>query len=237
MNQAVFITGGARRLGRHIALHLAKAGYDIALHYHASEQEARPLAAEVRALGRRCELFKADLLEAPAALALMDAVWETFPQLAGLINNASLFERGGLADGDYTLLRRCLAIHVEAPVMLMQAFARRARQGAVINMVDTAISKEQHSYGFYLLSKKALFDMTRQAAVELGPKVRVNAIAPGYILEAPGWGADYRQALEEKLPLKAIATPDHIAQALEYLLNAPSVTGQCLFIDGGEHLL
>ncbi len=234
---AALVTGAARRVGRELALHLAANGYDIALHYHTSKKEARATAADIRALGRRCELFSADLADGRHWPGLIEKAHAAFAGLSVLVNSASVFDRGGLADGDAALFEKEFRINLTAPVFLTQAFARQVGRGVVVNMLDSRITQNKHPYGFYLLAKKALAEFTRMAAVELGPDIRVNGVCPGYVLPPEGWDDHYRASLEKRLPLGKTATVDDIAKAVWALIANESLTGQFLFVDGGESLI
>jgi len=181
--QAVLITGAAKRVGREIALHLAARGFDIALHYHTSQAEAEQTAAEIRVLGADCALFQADLAELEKLPGLMAAVHARFPQLAHLVNNASVFEQAGLLESDASLMARTFAVNFYAPVLLTQELARMTTGPAsVTNLLDAKVDATQHRYFFYLLSKKTLRDFTHMAAAELAPRVHVHGIYPGKVL-------------------------------------------------------
>ncbi len=237
MPHAVLITGGARRLGKEIALHLAAKGFDIALHYNQSQSEATYVARRIHELGVRCELLQADLEDSTSHEPLISAAHSAFPHLCALVNNASVFDTGSFLDGDVALFEKEFRTNVQAPIFLTQAFAQMIGKGHVVNMLDTCVTQHKHSYFYYLLSKKTLYEFTKMAAAELAPNIRVNGVAPGYILPADGWGEDYRVKLESRLPMKRIATVTDIVQAVELLITTDAMTGQCLFIDGGEHLL
>jgi NAD(P)-dependent dehydrogenase (short-subunit alcohol dehydrogenase family) len=237
MPHAVLITGGARRLGKEIALHLAAKGFDIALHYNQSQSEATYVARRIEELGVRCALLQADLEDSSGYEPLIRATHSAFPHLCALVNNASVFDTGSFLDGDAALFDKEFRTNVQAPIFLTQAFAQIIGKGHVVNMLDTCVTQHKHSYFYYLLSKKTLYEFTKMAAAELAPNIRVNGVAPGYILPADGWGEDYRVKLEARLPMKRIATVTDIVQAVELLITTDAMTGQCLFIDGGEHLL
>lgn len=237
MKKAALITGGAKRLGREIALTLARAGYDIALHYHTSESEARILQQEIETLGRQCFLIEADLSEPRTYELVVAYAHDKLPHLNLLVNNASVFERGSLRAGNMEHSARQFRLNFEAPVFLAQEYVKRVGHGAIVNMLDTQITAYQHSFGFYLLSKKALAEYTKMAAVEFGPQVRVNGVCPGYILPAHEFNDEYRDKLKDRLPMKKIATPQDIADAVLVLAENQSLTGQFLFIDGGESLI
>jgi len=237
MAQAVLITGAARRLGKEIALYLAGKGFDIALHYNTSRAEAEYVAHRICDMGVACEFFQADLEDSRTYRPLVEKVYKRFPHLSVLINNASLFEVGSFMDGDVELYEKQFRTNLQAPVFLTQAFAESVEKGSVINMLDTCITRHKHSYFYYLLSKKALYEFTTMAAVDLAPNIRVNGICPGYILPSEGWGEEYRSRLEQRLPMGKTATVSDIVQAVQLLIATDAINGQCLFIDGGEHLV
>lgn len=233
---AALVTGAARRLGAAMALGLARRGWDVAAHYHGSADDAEALATAVAAEGGRCVPLAADLTDRAQVLALVDRAAAALPSLALLVNNASVFQPGRLVETEPELLDRCLALHVTAPFLLTRAFARRCGRGLVVNLLDTRVAREATAHLAYTLSKKALLDLTRLAAVDLAPEVRVNAIAPGVILPPPGAAAGYLERRAGTVPLRRVGDPAAIVRALEYLIDQPFVTGECLFVDGGEHL-
>lgn len=237
MKPAVLITGGALRVGRGIALYMAQAGFDIALHYNTSKPQAAQTAEDIRKTGAKCQIFQADLADASVYENLIKRAQESFPNLAALINNASVFDRGHFMESDTALYQKEFRINFEAPVFLTQAFAKHVKKGAVVNMVDSGVTRQVISYFFYSLSKKSLLEFTRMAARELAPGICVNAVCPGYLLPAPGWGDDYRQQLEKTLPLGKIASVEDVAKIVAMLIQTPSLTGQVIYVDGGESLL
>lgn len=234
---ALLITGAAKRVGRAVALHFARNGYDIALHYNGSHKEAESTGNEIRAAGVACELLQADLSDSATYSPLVGRAHKLFPRLSVLVNNASVFDPGRFLEGDVALFEQEMRVNATAPIFLTQAFAKQVKRGAVVNMLDTKILSHKHRYFYYLLSKKTLAEFTRMAAVELGPHIRVNAVCPGHILPGGEWGEEYQQRLEPTLPLAKIATLDEVASAVYSLSNTNSLTGQFIFVDGGEHLL
>lgn len=237
MRPAALITGGAQRLGRDIALHLASKGYDIALHYNHSRAEAEATAQDIARHNVTCHLLAADLSDSAQCAPLVAQALAAFPPLSVLVNNAAVFDRGNFLESDETLLRKEFAINFEAPMLLTRAFAKGVKQGAVVNLLDTNIRRSKHSHFYYLLSKKALLAFTEMAAAELAPAIRVNGVAPGYILPSEHWGEEYKEKLEKRLPMGKVATAEEVAQAVYALVASPSLTGQILYVDGGEHLL
>lgn len=231
------ITGAAKRIGSVMALHLAELGYDIALHHHHSEAQAETLAKHIRKKGQACERFACDLSDPDAAKKLISSARKVFPKLSILINNASLFERSPMKSSGFEVLQRHFAVHCFAPYILSREFARLCKKGTIINLLDTNVAQNKVTHTAYLLSKKTLAEMTRLAAVELAPHIRVNGIAPGMILAPEGKPAGYLQKRVQTIPLKKKGDPKDIARTVQFLLENDFITGQIVFVDGGEHLL
>ena len=167
----------------------------------------------------------------------MEKVRGDFPGLELLVNNASIFERATIKDTDEEFLQRHFDINFKAPFFLMRDFASLSVKGGhIINIVDTRLAKAGTSYAAYLLSKKALSELTRMAAVEFAPGIRVNAIAPGLILPPEGEGEAYIEELAKRLPLRKRGDTKDVIRAVNYFMESEFVTGEILFIDGGEHL-
>ncbi len=233
---AALVTGGGRRIGAAVARALAEDGYDVALHYFTSAEPAERVAAEVEALGRRCRLFRCDLNDHREMSALVPAVREHFAGLNVLVNNASIFERGTLRETGRDLFERHFNINLKAPFFLIQAFAESCAAGQVINILDTRVSRSDPHHAAYTLSKKTLLELTKMAARELGPAIRVNGVSPGMILPPPGGVVDELERRSHALPLKRIGDTDNLVAAVRFLLNNPFVTGESIHVDGGEHL-
>ena len=233
---AALVTGGARRIGAAVARALAQHGYDVALHYLDSAEPAERTAREIEGIGRRCRLFRCDLNDHDETAALVPNVREHFPDLTVLVNNASVFERGTLRETDRDLFERHFNINFKAPFFLTQAFAEGCARGQVINLLDTRVSRADPHHAAYTLSKKALLELTRMAARELGPAIRVNGVSPGMILPPPGGVVDDLERRSPALPLKRIGDTDNLVAAVLFLLDNPFVTGECIYVDGGEHL-
>jgi len=236
MAKAALVTGGAKRLGRALALGLAREGFDLAVHYNSSEAEAKSVAAEIAALGRRCELVRCDLSDPSAGTSMIDKVFDLLPTCELLVNNASIFERRSFDETDERFLDRTLAVNFKAPFFLSQQFVRRCSRGHVINLLDTKVSQNFTPYFAYTLSKKLLAEFTRLAACELAPRIRVNGVCPGAILPAAGQSDESFARLSSRVLLARPGDPDAIVAAVAYLVRNDFVTGECLFVDGGEHL-
>jgi NAD(P)-dependent dehydrogenase (short-subunit alcohol dehydrogenase family) len=238
--RAALVTGGARRLGRATALALAEAGFDIAVHCGTSRHDAEVTAADARALGRRAVVLPADLaVEAEVEPLIVLAADALGGPLGVLVNNASLFER----DEWDTVTRDSWDAHLEpnlrAPFVLMQAFARAlpaSAEGVIINMLDQRVWSLTPHFVSYSVSKAGLWALTQSMALALAPRIRVNGIGPGPALPSPRQSSAQFARQSASVPLGHGTDPDEVARAAIALLAMPSVTGQMLALDGGQHL-
>lgn len=231
------VTGGARRIGRTLSLALAEAGYDIAVHYRTSKPEAEEAVADVVLKGRRAQAFQADLAVEGKATALMERVVEAMGPVSLLVNNASVFRE----DSIQSMTRESWDAHMEtnlrSPLALAQAFAMQAPEGSlIVNLLDQRVWKPNPQFFTYALSKAALWAATRTLAQALAPRIRVNAVGPGPTLPSIHQAPEDFAAEAANTPLGRRATPEEIARAVLYLVDAPSVTGQMIAVDGGQHL-
>jgi len=234
------ITGGAKRVGRAIVNRLCDGGFDIAFTYLNSAADAQSLVAEINSKGRKAIAIKADLTDPPQAVSQITKGWkEAFGRLNLLVNSASLYEEGTLAQTDSAQIRRAYAIHVESPILLCQALAEalRAASGRIVNMVDFQAEKPVPQYLAYCASKAALVNLTLNLARELAPQVTVNGIAPGIV----EWPKDFPQMEKDKylkrVPLARAGTPQDVAELVYFLATAGSyITGQIIRLDGGRSI-
>ena len=233
---AVLITGGAKRIGETIALHLSSLGYAIALHHNHSHTDVQRLARKIKEQGGWCEIFKADLAKENETVPLIKNVLKKLPNLKVLINNASIFERSNLHTEDLKIFDRHMAINLKAPYILSIQFAKHCKSGQIINLLETNIVKNKLTHVAYLLSKKALASLTNLSAVEFAPNIRVNGVAPGFILPPVKRSNAYIKKLLDEIPLKHQGNPLDIAKAIQFLLEHEYLTGQIIFVDGGQHL-
>lgn len=233
--KAALITGGATRLGRHFAEYLAEVGYDIALHVNSSHQEAEIVVKVIRAKGRKCEIFHCNFLTDDLE-ALIQSVKQRFPGFNLLLNSASVYEPAPIGTTELALLERQFRVNLFTPLLLTRYFAHAVQVGQVINIIDNKIAYHQYPYAAYLLSKKSLAELTRMAALEFAPRLRINGIAPGVVLPAAQRISDYVEWRIEAIPVNHQGKPNHLVQALHYLLENSFVTGQILFVDGGESI-
>ena len=229
---AAFITGGAKRIGKAIAVFLAEAGFDIALHYNDSLNEAKLTQTEIKQIGKKCVLFKCDFNNIKESRKLIKKVKNKFPNLCLLVNNASVFEEGLFLKTDIKKFEKTFTVNFTVPFFLSQDFGKLCKKGHIINMLDTNILRKHSKYFAYILSKKVLYEFTKMTAYELAPKIRVNAIAPGPTL--PPFGKDDK--FISNIPLKTKGELKNILQSVNYLIENNFVTGECLFVDGGQYL-
>lgn len=223
MSKAVLITGAAKRIGKAIALEFARAGYDIALHYHRSQAEAEATQAEIQALGRQCVLLQQDLTRLDALPQLVQQAQAQLPHLSVLVNNASTFRRIAFTDTTPESLNADFTANFAQAFFLTQAFAEQIGKGSVVNMLDASIRTPRSTHCAYLLAKKTLAAFTQMAAKELAPFIRVNGVAPGYAL--PTEHNDSHDPQQQTVALERIT-----AAVLELAENN-ALTGEILYIE------
>ena len=237
MKRTVLITGAAVRIGSAIAETLAQAGWNVVVHARRSLEQADALCGRIRTLGSQAWRVSGDLLSPEGPSAVFDAAAAAAGHIDALVNNASVFERQSLADASRDSFDRMWRVNALAPVLLTQRLyahlTARGSHGCAVNLLDQRIAQAGTGATPYLLSKKALEAFTRSAARELAPTLRVNAVAPGAVLPPEAWASKEPAGT---FPLGARPTPAQVAEAVSYLLAATAVTGQILFVDGGQHL-
>ncbi|MGI3778228.1 MAG: SDR family oxidoreductase [Janthinobacterium lividum] len=237
--RVALVTGGARRLGRAIVLALAGAGFDVALHFRGSRDEAEATAREVKALGRRALLLQADLADEAQVVPLVARATEGLGPLGLLVNNASHFVRDEWDDATRGGWDAHLEPNLRAPFVLSQAFARALPDGAegmVLNLADQRVWSLTPHFVSYTVSKAGLWALTQSLALALAPHIRVNAIGPGPTLPSDRQTAEQFARQCASVPLGHGTSPEEVARAALALLSLPSVTGQMLALDGGQHL-
>ena len=236
--KTALITGASKRIGRALAIHLATQGWNIALHYHSSHEAARVLKVELQKqfLLGQFGIFQANLGNLKEVQQLIPAVLKEFQTIDLLINNASVFEPSSFKRTSLELLERQMTVNFMSPFLLSRDFAKLAKKGMIINFVDTRITTNKSNYAVYSLSKKILWEMTKMAALEFAPEVRVNAIAPGVTLPPEDKDEEYLLELAKKIPMKKPGGLEPILKSLDYILENDHLTGQLLFADGGENL-
>ncbi len=240
MARSVLITGAARRIGRRIALDLAREGWAVAIHCNSSRADAETLAAEIAALGGKSVIVQGDLSRAEVPERLIAEATRALGPLTCLINNASRFEPDEAGSVTVDSWAEHLDTNLRAPVFLSQNFAAQLpadSSGNIINIIDQRVWKLTPKFFSYTASKSALWTVTRTLAQALAPRIRVNAIGPGPAL--PNVRMDEEDfARQARLTLlKRGTSPEEISAAVRYILSAPAMTGQMIVLDGGQHLL
>ena len=236
-NGAALVTGGAKRIGRAICLELAAAGFDIAVHHRASDDEAAELVREIEALGRRAVALSADLRDVMATHELPGRAAGALGPLSVLVNNASVFADDRLDTITGDSWKAHLDTNLRAPVLLAQVFARQAPEGSVIvNILDQRVLKPDPRFFSYSLSKAALWHATRTMAQALAPRIRVNGVGPGPTLPSVHQTDEDFAAEAAAVPLQSAGSPEAVAAAVRWLVDAELVTGQMIAVDGGQHL-
>lgn len=235
------ITGAGRRVGAVIARTLHAAGYDLALHYRHSADAAQSLADELeQQRADSTTLVHAELAELDALPGLVGSVLARFGRLDALVNNASAFYPTPVGSATPAQWNELFASNAQAPLFLAQAAtpALRRAGGAIVNLVDIYAERPLANHPIYCMAKAALLAMTRALALDLGPQVRVNAVAPGAVMwPSEGKSYDDKQAMLDRTPLKRAGSPEDVASAVLWLLrDAPFVTGQVIRVDGGRTL-
>ena len=240
-HRTVLVTGAARRLGREIALALATAGWQVAVHYRGSAEDAMKTAAECRRLSGASATFDADLQSEDAVRALLPRVVAHFGQVDAVVNNASLFEHDNAESFGFQALEQHLRANTGAPILLAQALhahvAARGGQGAVVNLLDQKLWNQNPDFLSYTLSKAALEAANTVLALALAPAVRVVGVAPGLTLTSHMLSEAQFAALHRLSPLGRSSTPQDVASAVRFALENQSLTGTTLLVDGGQHLM
>ena len=243
---AALVTGAGRRIGRAMAVHLARHGYDVAVHYSESQSEALDTVDEIRSMGRKAEAVQANLLDETEAESLVSRAVAAIGPLTILVNNASIFEEDTLESATFSSWNRHFGSNLRAPFVLIQNFSLQIPKnddnndpipkGIIINIIDQRVNKLTPQFMTYTLAKSALWILTKTAAQALAPNIRVNAIGPGPTLKG------IRQSEENFCRQRAAtilgrgANTEDITAALDYLIKAHAVTGQLICPDGGQHL-
>ena len=237
--RAALVTGGARRLGSAIVSALAEAGFDVAIHCRQSGTEAEALAGQIRAQGRRATVLQADLGDEAAVQGLLPAATAALGPVGVLVNNASTFERDEWDNASRESWDAHLEPNLRAPFVLTQAMARalpEAARGVVVNLLDQRVWSLTPHFVSYTVSKAALWALTQQMALALAPRIRVNAIGPGPALPSPRQTTDQFARQCASVPLRRGTSPAEVAGAVLAILALPSMTGQMIALDGGQHL-
>jgi pteridine reductase len=234
MSPLALVTGAAHRLGKVFALTLARQGFDIWIHYHQSQDAALQTQTEVESVGRHANLCQADLADPDQIQSLLS----TLDSLKVLVNSAAFMPGGNVDALTIENWDASLDINLRAPFLLSQECAKKMTEGGlIVNITDVGAQKAWSRYPSYTVSKAALESLTRILARALAPTIRVNAIAPGFVLQSDIVSKEEWQRLINRIPLKRPARTEEIASALEFLLENEYITGQTIVVDGGYSLI
>lgn len=239
MSEVALVTGGARRIGRAIVERLAEAGYAVAIHCGSARAEAEALAAGIKQRGGRAAVVSAELADPADVDALLPAAEAALGPVTLLVNNASSFLVDDITSIDVPTWNRQFSINLRAPSVLAGALANRlpeGRHGAIVNIIDQRVWKLTPQYYSYTLTKAALLTATKTMAQALAPRIRVNAVGPGPTLPNPHDGAEAMEQEAAATLLRRRVDAREIAEAVLYLAQARSVTGQMIAVDAGQHL-
>lgn len=242
----VLVTGAARRLGREIALGMARAGWDVAVHYGSSAEQAARTVADIEALGRRAVALPADLDDEAAVEALFDAACARLGPLDAVVNNASRFEPDRPETASYAMLARHVGPNLGAPLVLARRLhalraaaapdAPAAAPAVVVNLLDQKLENPNPDFLAYTLSKAALASATTLLAMAFAPQLRVVAVSPGITLLSGDQTPESFERAHRMTPLGRSSTPADVVDAVVFLASAPAITGINLTVDGGQHL-
>lgn len=240
MAKNVLITGAAKRIGRAIALDLAKRGWNVVAHYNKSQADAESLKSEIEKNGQKCYLVQADLSDSTAAKQVVKDAVKGAGELSCLINNASSFKRDEFDDFDEESWDFQMKTNLLAPLMLAQEFSKQVSAdnfGNIVNMLDYSVLSQPDKFFSYSVSKSAMWFCTQNLAKRLAPNIRVNAIGPGHSLP------NYKETEEsfltacEKTPIGKPSKPQEICNAIAFILSSETMTGQIIALDAGKHLI
>jgi NAD(P)-dependent dehydrogenase (short-subunit alcohol dehydrogenase family) len=238
--KAALVTGAARRIGKELALNLARSGWDIAVHCNASRGDAEAVAVEIRAMGRRAAVVQGDLADAKSPDRIVADAVAGLGSLSLLINNASVFEPDDVGEITLDSWTKHTDTNLRAPVMLSQLFGAqlpKGLEGNIINIIDQRVWKLNPRFFSYTLSKTGLWTATRTLAQALAPRIRVNAIGPGPALPSARMDKEEFKKQERLTLLGRGTSPTEISQAVAFILSQPAMTGQMIALDGGQHLV
>ena len=238
MNPVALVTGGGVRVGRAIALSLAESGYDLLVSYNKSPARASEVKTAAGRLGSRAVTIQADLSRERDSVALARAAGEHFGRLDLLVNSAASFVANDLLAVTAKEWDEVMALNLRAPFLLMRDTASllRASRGAIVNIVDLSALQPWTSHPHHSVSKAGLLHLTRVMARRLAPEVRVNAIAPGFVLPPESFSDEEIERARRRVPMGRVGSAEDVANAVGFLARADYVTGQVVGVDGGEGL-
>ena len=241
MNKTVFISGAAKRIGKEIALSFKELGWNIIIHYNSSKEDALNLAKEINNANKNTAITVQGNLDVKEDVnAIIKEVLDAFPSIDLLINNASTFYPTPIDDISEEHWEKLVGSNLKGPLFLIQGLKQKLKEskGSIINITDTNLSKGVANYSIYSAAKAGLESITKGLARELAPEIKVNAIAPGAMLEPPDvtWTEEQKSKVIESIPLKRMGSEKDIAEAVNFLAHSQYITGQIIKVDGGRSL-
>ena len=235
--KVALVTGGAHRVGKAITMMLAKAGAHVVVNYYSASTEAEQTVAEAQALGVRTRAIQCDVAEWTEVQSMADAIIEEFGGVDIIVNSASLFDKMPFPTDDLSTWHRVTAVSIDGPFYVCNALAPSmlARGGgSIVNIVDLSAWEPWVNFTAHSVSKAALLAFTKQLALELAPTIRANAVAPGPVLPPPNYDERQAEKTARRTLLRRWGTPEDVAFAVRYLLEAEYVTADVITVDGGE---
>jgi NAD(P)-dependent dehydrogenase (short-subunit alcohol dehydrogenase family) len=235
--KVALVTGGAHRVGKAITMMLARSGADVIVNYHRARAEADQTVAEAQALGVKALAYQCDVADWANVQAMAETILAQFGGVDIIVNSASLFEQTPLPTDDIHAWKRVTSILIDGPFFICNTLAPSmlARGGgAIVNIVDLSVWQPWHNLSAHSVGKAGLLAFTRQLALELAPTIRANAVAPGPVLPTPGSSEERIAKAADRTFLKRWGTPEDVAFAVRYLIEADYVTGDVITVDGGE---
>ena len=241
MNKTIFITGAAKRIGKEIALTFKELGWNIIIHYNSSKKDADDLANEINKDNpNSAKTVQGNLDIKEDVQKILSEVSETFPSIDVLVNNASTFYPTPIDEISEDHWKRLIGSNLKGPLFLIQGLKEQLKssKGSIINITDTNLSKGVPNFSIYSAAKAGLEAITKGLARELAPDIKVNAIAPGAMLEPPDvtWTEEQKNKVIENIPLNRMGSEKDIADAVSFLARSEYITGQIIKVDGGRSL-
>ena len=235
MRGTVLVTGGAKRIGREICLRLSEEGFSIAIHYRTSEQEANQLVRDIESNGGKAKSLQCDLNDSDSVRGLIHKANESLGTVVGVVNNASFFSFDRIESLSEELWTEHMRVNAFAPLVLIAELSRSVQEASwVVNVLDFKIESPNADYLSYTGSRFAMYGLTSALAIDLAPRIRVNSVAPGHVLTSDILDADSLKAVQTQSPLGFGPSANDVSEAVFFLANSPSITGQTIFVDSGE---
>lgn len=235
--KTALITGASRRIGKAMALALADRGADVVVHVRESVDDGRKLVEDIREKGRHCELAVHDLAKSEKTSRWFADIAERSGGIDILVNAASGYQEDTYSNIRHQIFHETMAVSVLSPLAMANVMAQRKAKAVIVNLLDARLFDRNPNHASYHMAKRSLHTVMQDLAVDYAPHIRINAVAPGIILPPEGKDKQWLHKLSHSNPLQSYGTTDDVVQALLYLIQAPFVTGQLIFVDGGRHLI